>query len=89
MKTIIIILIVLLSVACTKQVNEVNKEKSISVFDSLKAEKYGADEYGMKTYVMAFLKRGPNGDLDSIKRAELQTAHLKILAEWQKKVNWF
>lgn len=45
-------------------------------YDSVKAEKYGADEYGMKKYVMAFLKRGPNKDLDSTKRAELMNAHL-------------
>ena len=46
-------------------------------FDSLAAEKYGADEYGMKKYVMAFLKKGPNRDLDSAKANELQMAHMK------------
>ncbi len=45
-------------------------------YDSIKAQKYGADEYGMKKYVMAFLKRGPNKDIDSTKRAELMNAHL-------------
>ena len=45
-------------------------------YDSVKAQKYGADEYGMKKYVMAFLKRGPNKDIDSTKRAELMNAHL-------------
>ncbi len=47
------------------------------IYDSLKAKKYGADDYGMKKYVMAFLKRGPNRNLDSIKSAELQMAHLQ------------
>ena len=37
----------------------------------------GADEYGMKIYVMAFLKAGPNRLKDSAARAELQQAHLK------------
>ena len=46
-------------------------------FDSLTAKKYGADEYGMKKYVIAFLKKGPNRDLDSAKANELQMAHLK------------
>lgn len=46
-------------------------------YDSLKAIKYGADDYGMKTYVLAFLKRGPNKDLESSKKAKLQAAHLK------------
>lgn len=45
-------------------------------YDSALAQKLGADEYGMKRYVMAFLKKGPNRDLDSVKAAELQRAHL-------------
>lgn len=45
-------------------------------FDSLKAVEYGADEYGMKRYVMAFLKKGPNRDLDSAAAYDLQAAHL-------------
>jgi uncharacterized protein YciI len=46
-------------------------------YDAQLAQKLGADEYGMKTYVMAFLKAGPNRPKDSIARAELQKAHLK------------
>jgi uncharacterized protein len=46
-------------------------------FDPQLAQKLGADEYGMKTYVMAFLKAGPNRPKDSVARAELQKAHLK------------
>jgi len=46
-------------------------------YDSVKARKYGADDYGMKKYVMAFLKRGPNRALDSAESASLQIAHLK------------
>ena len=36
-----------------------------------------ADEHGMKTYVMAFLKAGPNRNQDSVTAARLQRAHLK------------
>lgn len=46
-------------------------------YDAQLAQKLGADEYGMKTYVMAFLKAGPNRPKDSVARAELQKAHLK------------
>jgi len=46
-------------------------------FDSLAAKKYGADEYGMKKYVIAFLKKGTNCDLDSSTANELLMAHLK------------
>jgi uncharacterized protein len=45
-------------------------------YDSILAAKLGADEYGMKKYVMAFLKAGPNRDQDSITAAQLQRAHL-------------
>ncbi|MGZ3752144.1 MAG: YciI family protein [Mucilaginibacter sp.] len=46
-------------------------------YDAQLAKKLGADEYGMKIYVMAFLKSGPNRPKDSVARAELQKAHLK------------
>ena len=45
-------------------------------FDSLLAQKLGADEYGMKRYVMAFLKTGPTPEPDSAKAEALQRAHL-------------
>ncbi|MDD3043870.1 MAG: YciI family protein [Candidatus Delongbacteria bacterium] len=45
-------------------------------FDKDKASKYGADKYGMRKYVMAFLKRGPNRPADPDKANELQRAHL-------------
>jgi uncharacterized protein len=48
-----------------------------STYDSALAKKLGADEYGMKQYVMAFLKDGPNRLKDSTQRAALQRAHLK------------
>jgi len=45
-------------------------------YDSTLAKKYGADEYGMKQYVIAFLKKGDYQEPDSIKEAEVQRAHL-------------
>ena len=45
-------------------------------FDSIKAYEYGADEYGMHQYVMAFLKKGPNRDRDSVEAYELLMAHM-------------
>lgn len=45
-------------------------------YDATLAQKYGADDYGMKTYVMAYLKRGPNRNQDSATAAGLQRAHL-------------
>lgn len=59
-----------------KSVKEENKSGLFEVYDSIKAAEYGADEYGMKKYVMAFLKRGPNREMDEVKSNEIQMAHL-------------
>ncbi|HZZ74911.1 MAG TPA: YciI family protein [Puia sp.] len=55
-----------------------------NVYDSVLAKKLGADQYGMKHYVMAFLKTGPNQITDSLKRIELQKAHLKNIIRLAK-----
>jgi uncharacterized protein YciI len=47
------------------------------VFDSALAVKVGADKYGMKKYILAFLKSGNIKIEDEAKRNELMTAHLK------------
>ncbi|HCS21520.1 MAG TPA: hypothetical protein DIW47_13335 [Bacteroidetes bacterium] len=47
-----------------------------SMYDSLLAAQYGADKYGMKRYVMAFLKRGPNQDQEPEEATRLQAAHM-------------
>ncbi len=53
------------------------KNHPSNTYDSALAKKLGADQYGMKHYVMAFLKTGPTRITDSLKRIELQKAHLK------------
>lgn len=45
-------------------------------YDSLLAQRLGADEYGMKQYVMALLKKGPNRDQDSTTAAQIQKGHM-------------
>lgn len=46
-------------------------------YDSALVKKLGADSYGMKKYVMAFLKAGKTKIKDSAARVQLQMAHLK------------
>jgi uncharacterized protein YciI len=46
-------------------------------YDAQLAKKLGADDYGMKQYVIAFLKEGPHRLTDSAARMKLQMAHLK------------
>ncbi|MGB0166204.1 MAG: YciI family protein [Luteibaculum sp.] len=72
-----------LMASCTSQkenVNETDASDSIPVntsgYDSTKAAEVGADEYGMKSYVLAFLYRGDQEITDSLERARLQRAHL-------------
>ncbi len=64
--------------ACGETTPETVKEeqKDPKAFDPELAKELGADEYGMKFYVMAFLKIGPNRDQDSTEAARLQRAHL-------------
>ncbi|MBN1339641.1 MAG: hypothetical protein JXA03_09975 [Bacteroidales bacterium] len=52
------------------------KEKNTSEYDSLLAQRLGADDYGMKTYIMAFLKAGPDRSHDPDEAARIQRAHL-------------
>ena len=79
----IIMVASLIGSSCTRHQNEYIQENKASepLFDSAKAVAYGADEYGMKKYVMAFLKRGPNRDLDSVQAMNLQMAHLENIVK--------
>jgi uncharacterized protein YciI len=80
-------LLILLIIACqpnpNKELHLANetKDESVIKYDSTKAQQYGADDYGMKKYVMAFLKRGPNRDQDSITAAKLQAAHMENIGK--------
>lgn len=47
-----------------------------NTYDSVTARAWGADKYGMKQYVLVFLKRGPNRSQDSVTRVKLQEAHM-------------
>lgn len=47
------------------------------VYDPKLAAKYKADDYGMGTYVIAFLKTGPNKSASDEEKAALQKAHME------------
>jgi uncharacterized protein YciI len=51
-------------------------EISESNYDSTLAMELGADDWGMKTYVMAILTNGPIRSQDSLESVRLQRAHL-------------
>lgn len=72
MKIKIIILLTILTFCGFSQKNTEHKEK----YNEELAKKLNADDYGMKKYVMAFLKAGPNRNQDSATAAKLQAAHM-------------
>ena len=53
-------------------------------FDAALAKKLGADDYGMRQYVMAFLKSGPTKITDKAEMTKLQMAHLQNIERLAK-----
>jgi uncharacterized protein YciI len=84
MKFAIVILSFALFMACGKQEQNTSNFKVASGYDSIMAQKYGADDYGMKQYVMAFLKRGTNDTISKERSATLQKAHLENIQRMAK-----
>lgn len=66
--------------ACQPSVKEAAQKTEAAAdtltYDADLAAKTGADEYGMKSYVMAYLKTGPNRSKDAEEAQKLQRAHL-------------
>jgi uncharacterized protein len=50
---------------------------SNDAYDEPLAKQFGGERNGMRKYVMAFLRRGPNRPVDPQKAQELQAAHMK------------
>lgn len=79
-----LMLMVFISINCTDanqlyaQTQEMSStsDTSSTSYNPELAEKLGADDYGMRQYVMAFLKSGPNPSTDSTEAMQLQRAHL-------------
>lgn len=74
-KFILIIAIAAVSINCFAQ------KSTKPAYDAALAKKLGADKYGMKKYVMAFLKEGPTRLTDSVAGMQLQMAHLKNIGK--------
>lgn len=73
---------ILSSIACVhvenqkSTIHDTDSVQVVTTFDSTLAADLGADNYGMRSYVIAYLKKGPDRPTDSKKAAELQAAHL-------------
>ncbi len=59
----------------------VKTSAQMSSYDSTLAKQLGADQYGMKQYVMVFLYSGDVRIEDEAKRSEIQKAHLKNITK--------
>lgn len=59
--------------------------QSETAFDATLAKNLGADDYGMKAYVIAFLKKGDQKAKDSTHSADLMKAHLANINLMAKK----
>lgn len=75
MKKLVVILLVLSSISSYGQ-RKYPPRHTKPKLDTMMIKRTGADEYGMKKYVVAFLKKGPNRNQDSATAAQLQRAHL-------------
>lgn len=72
-----ITLILLIFIALNNNSNAQSSDSNIQTYDSLLAKKYGADDYGMKQFIMAFLKTGKNVLTDKAEEDRLQSEHMK------------
>ena len=64
--------------ACSNQTGKgEDSAETSATYDAKLAEELGADAYGMRQYVMAFLQAGPNREQDAAKAQQLQKAHLE------------
>ncbi len=77
LRRLLLVLVVVLAFACSRETQEPEASSPANgEYDADLAAKLGADEYGMRRYVMAFLKAGPNRDQDPEEGERLQRAHL-------------
>lgn len=64
--------------------SESTTDESKPTYNAALAQKLGADDYGMKMYVMAILKAGPNQDQTPEEAAKLQQAHMDNIGRMAK-----
>ena len=60
-----------------KAISQQNPPATALLYNTEMAQKLGAEDIGMKNYVIAFLKSGPVKLTDSLHISQLQKAHLK------------
>ena len=74
--TLAVLAVAMLGAHATHRAGDAEETVAGSNYDAALAERVGADDYGMKKYVLAFLKAGPNRDHDEAEARRLQRGHL-------------
>lgn len=77
MKRILLSLLILSTFSLVTAQGYDTPAPSAKPFNERLAKEMGADDYGMRKYVMAFLKAGPNRTTDKDEAAKLQAAHME------------
>jgi len=75
MRIHILIVLSVIFASCSRKTEEVKVNPN--QYDSTLAKELDADQFGMKAYVMAFLKKGPNRSTDTVIAKNLLMAHLQ------------
>ncbi len=75
---IFLLLAILGFIGCAQETDQNTNASTDEVnYDESLAAELGADEYGMRRYVMALLKSGPNRDQDEETAKKLQEGHME------------
>lgn len=73
----VLLLLSIVALGCTNEANQDGNDISEELsYDEELAAELGADEYGMRRYVVALLKSGPNRDHDEETAQKLQEGHM-------------
>lgn len=86
MKYFLPIFAIIIVVACQPQKDKEptpsqKAEADTSLFDSTLAKELGADDYGMRSYVLVILKKGPTPVTDSTQSAEMFKGHFENMGQ--------
>jgi uncharacterized protein len=65
-----------------------NAQSANPNYDKVLADSLGANDYGMKAYVLVILKTGSNTILSKASTDSLFSGHIKILSGSLRRVNW-
>lgn len=80
----LILLLVCFSAVSVAQRPGSEEMNRTAAYDPALAKQLGADGYGMRHYVFALLKKGPNRNHDSVTAAQIQKGHLENIGRLAK-----